>query len=326
MPGGIRVDYVNPLIPRRTIDPLSSFGNPASFTAAARTQGNDYDAIMKSYRDFLNTNNAGSLSPTNITPQNVSLPNEVIPREVTPTLSPYSQSEDVTKSLADLSDLATTGGLSEGDIANIRARDISPIRSIYANAQRNVERQRALQGGNSPNFNAVQSKMAREESDIIGNKTTDVNAGIAEMVQRGKLSAAPAYASASSSEAARKAESNRINAEIVNQINEANAGRFERANTGNINRALDVNTGNVTRNYESQVANTNRALQESLARRQASLSALEGMKSLYGTTPALTSLFGNQVSQAANISQNQQQINQQRRRDNLNLVSRVGFR
>lgn len=289
-------------------NPLTQFGNPSSYTAAATTQAGDYDKIMQSYRDLLDRNNNSPMSSTNVTPQIVDLP-----RITAPSLTPYSQSADVTGSLAKLSDLATTGGYSDADIANIRERDISPIRSIYSSAQRNVDRNRALQGGYSANYGAASAKMARELSDQISDKTTAANAGIAEMVGRAKLAAAPAFASASSAEATRKSEIDRHNADIVNQINEANAAR-----------ELEVNTGNVSRNLAANTSNADRALAAEQARRGSSLGAIEGMRSLYGTTPALTNLFGNQVTQAAQIGQNQQGLDQQRRRDTLGFVSRFG--
>ncbi|MBI3334571.1 hypothetical protein HYZ97_03730, partial [Candidatus Pacearchaeota archaeon] len=195
---------------RKRPPPMSLFGDPATFTAAARTQASDYDRIMKSYSDFLDASQTNPLTATSVTPQ-----------MVTPQTAQYRQSQDVTGSLANLSNLAATGGLSPAEIADIRARDISPIRSIYANAQQNVERQRALAGGYSPNYNAVQAQMARDEAEQIAERTTAVNAGIAEMRAKGRLSAAPAYAGAAGSEAGRATEAAERNAAIINQINEA---------------------------------------------------------------------------------------------------------
>jgi hypothetical protein len=251
----------------------SLFGDPATFTAAAQTQAGDYDQIMKDYSDFLSRSASNPLTSTNVTPQ----------------MARYNQSADVTGSLANLSDLTKTGGYSEGDIANIRERDISPIRSIYANAQQNVERQRALAGGYSPNFNATQAEMARNESSAIGDRTTAANAGIAEMVARGKLSAASPYASASATANAAQTESDRANANIINQINESNA---------------------------------NRALEAQRFGRANILGAISGKASLYGTTPALSSTFGNQVVQAGQLGQTQQQLEQQKQRDQYGAISR----
>jgi hypothetical protein len=80
-----------------------------------------------------------------------------------------------------------TGGFSPDDLANIRARSISPIRASYANAQREVNRNKALQGGYSPGASVLQARMAREQGQAGAEATTNAEANIAEMVQQGKL-------------------------------------------------------------------------------------------------------------------------------------------
>lgn len=84
-------------------------------------------------------------------------------------------------------DFAKTGGFSGGDLANIRARAVSPVRAVYANAQQNVNRQRSLQGGYSPGFGVLQARMARQQGQGISDAATNAEASIAEMVQQGKL-------------------------------------------------------------------------------------------------------------------------------------------
>lgn len=100
--------------------------------------------------------------------------------------SSYSSS-GAPKSFAGFQQFAQTGGFSPEDLANIRARAVSPVRAVYANAQQNVNRQRALQGGYSPGFNVLQARMAREQGQGISDAATNAEAGLAEMVQRGKL-------------------------------------------------------------------------------------------------------------------------------------------
>lgn len=133
-----------------------------------------------------------------------------------------------------LQDLATTGGYSEADKQNIRERGISPIRSIYSSANRDIDRQRSLQGGYSPNYTASKAKMAREQSNIISDKVTDVNAQLAQNVATNRINTAGTYANAA-------------------------------------------------------------------------IQPVQGQQSLYGTTPALASTFGNQALGAAQL---QNQINQ----------------
>ena len=81
---------------------------------------------------------------------------------------------------------ANTGGFSPMDKSNMRARGNSPIRAAYSNAERNIERNRAM-GGTSAGSNALMSRMAREQGQSASDATTNTEAGIAQMVQQGKL-------------------------------------------------------------------------------------------------------------------------------------------
>jgi hypothetical protein len=82
---------------------------------------------------------------------------------------------------------ADTGGFSPADLANIRARAVSPVRAVYANAQANLNRQKAIQGGYSPGFAAATGRMAREQGQAVSDASTGAESNIAQMVQSGKL-------------------------------------------------------------------------------------------------------------------------------------------
>lgn len=320
-------------------DPTAMFGNPASFSAAAKTQAGDYDSIMKQYQDLAKNLYNNPMNSRDVNPTDVQSPGSISPSSVrfdptTAQTSQYEQSGDVTKSLSDLSDLATTGGYSDANIADIRARDISPIRSIYANAKQDTERAKSLGGGYSPNFNAVSASMARDEANKIGDVTTAANAGIAQNVAANKLSAAPAYASASATANAAKTAADQRNADIINQINEANAQRSTQVGEFNSSNALDaskfnastaaaINEANANRRLSASTGNADRSLDAQKFSRNNILGAIQGQSSLYGTTPALTKTFGDQVIQAGNLGQGQQQIDQQRRRDMLGFAGSV---
>lgn len=159
-----------------------------------------------------------------------------------------------TEALANIGGLAKSGGYSDGDIASLRERGISPIRSIYSSANRDVDRQRALQGGFSPNYGAVKAKMAREMSDSMSNQMNNVNAGIAEKVASNKMSMAPTWFNAASADKDQK------------------------------------------------------------------LKSLSGMTNLYGTTPALSQLFGNQAMEAARL---QHSINQSGTQTGLSAIRSI---
>jgi hypothetical protein len=99
--------------------------------------------------------------------------------------------------MQNFSELAATGGYSEQGKQDLRERGVSPIRSIYANANRDVDRQKALQGGYSPNYTAAKTKLARDLSQDIGDRVTSVNAGIAQNVASNRVGLAPGLASQS---------------------------------------------------------------------------------------------------------------------------------
>lgn len=223
--------------PKPQADPLTQ--QYQVYNTAVQQQAGDYGNIMQGYKDLLSK--AGNIQP-------------------------YSPSTARQPAIANLAELAKTGGYSEGDIANLRARAISPIRSVYAGAMRDVDRQRALQGGYSPNYGAVRAKMARELSEQVGQGVTNVNAQLAQQIAQGRQAAASPYASITGQEA---------EAQDV-------ASRFARQEVP-----------------------------------QQMQQALQGMTSLYGTTPALAQLFGNQALQGAQLQSN---INQQGQQGNLQLI------
>jgi len=94
---------------------------------------------------------------------------------------------DPFKSYGGYEEFSKTGGFSEGDIANMRARGVAPVRAAYANAEREVGRQRSLQGGYAPNAIAAQVKMAREQGQGMADAMQGVEAGLAQQRQQGRL-------------------------------------------------------------------------------------------------------------------------------------------
>lgn len=99
------------------------------------------------------------------------------------------------QSFAGFQDFSKTGGFSPQDLANIRARAVSPVRAVYQNAQQNVNRQRALQGGYSPGFGVLQDRMARGQSQGISDQSIAAESEIGQMVQQGKLAGLQGMAS-----------------------------------------------------------------------------------------------------------------------------------
>ena len=263
---------------------VSPFTPDKAYPAAIETQAGDYDELMKRYRNILdspnNTGNLMSAYKTNMQPLTY--------EGYTPKTSSYSTTPGISTAMSNLEALSKSGGYSEADLGNIRARGIAPIRSIYDSARRNLERQKSLQGGFSPNMGALQLRMARELSGQIGEASTRLEGDIADRQAQGRLSVASPLASLASSEAGRRSSVNQANQNAINQ-----------ANAENTRRKLEVDSRNQEMNYRNQ--QTQIEGQTTLERliesqKQARLQALEGMRGVYGTTPALANLYGNQVA------------------------------
>lgn len=258
---------------KKKVNPVQ--GHFDAYGTSMKGQGDDYTDIMNRFRDIYN-NPAGGAGGSNI-----NLQHDV-------TIPTYQESPEYKRAIGNLGDLSATGGYSAGDIANLRARAVSPVRSIYGNATRNLERQRSLQGGYSPNFSASTVKMARDMSGQMSSALTDANAGIAQNVAQNRIATASPYASITAGENARRNE-------------------FEQRNADTKNRYGFENMENRMRQFQFP--------------QQMKLSALQGMTGLYGTTPATSALT---QRGALSMAELQNQINQQNKTHNINRIRPFG--
>lgn len=262
----------NPLFQQKKKKPSPVEDMYKVYNAGVERQAGDYDEIMGKYRDIYSKAGTPDSTTGNL-------------GDYDPALATYTKSGDTTKALGELENLARTGGLGAEEQQNLRARGISPIRAMYATAQRDMDRKRNLGGGYSANYGAVTSRMARDQSSLVSDKMQDVNAGIAEMVQKGRLSAAPQYAGASQQES-----------ELAHQVELANQGAKN----------------------ESRKFNATNLLNRNFQRRGDQLGAAQGMTNLYGTTPALVNTYGNQAMDQAQFAQN---TAQQKRQNSMNMFN-----
>ncbi len=125
---------------------------------------NDYRGIMDQYKNFAAAN-------PNVSADRVG----------------YNRSSELGSALSGYQDFANTGGFSNDDIANMRARGISPIRAVYQNAQNELARNRNLQGGYSPNYAASLAKLTSGRSQQAADAAQNVEANLAQMRQQGRL-------------------------------------------------------------------------------------------------------------------------------------------
>ena len=189
--------------------------------------------------------------------------------------------KDPFNSYAGFTEFSETGGYSPEDIANMRARGISPIRAAYANAEREMGRQRSLQGGYSANAFAGLGRMAREQGQAAADATQNVEAGLAEARNRGRLSGLGGMSDIEGQRLGADVDLAKFNSQQAMAAAQANAaGRLRAASAG----ASARNAANQTAAY-SAAQNTEMRLR-----------ALGGMTDLRGQTPGTVKMYGDQAT------------------------------
>ena len=152
--------------------PIESEFNPTrqnisnQYTNAVTRNVQDYGDIMGQYNQF-----KGSLDPTASRPAQVQGAYDTL---------------DTAK--GGYQNFMNTGGFSDSDIQNLRARGMAPITAAYGNTMRELDRARSLGGGGTgaPNYIAAVSRAQRTLPQQLSDATQGVNANLASMVQQGK--------------------------------------------------------------------------------------------------------------------------------------------
>jgi hypothetical protein len=161
-------------------------------------------------------------------------------------------------------DFADTGGYSAKDIQELRARGMAPITSAYGGAIRDIDRANTL-GGGASNYIAARSRAQRELPQQIADAETGVNAQLAEDIRSGKLQGLAGLSGVGST---------------MGGLSADEAGKILQANLANSSGRLQA-AGMTEQAKQAQIANL--------------LGISQGENSLYGTTPGMSSMFGNQV-------------------------------
>ena len=176
---------------------------------------------------------------------------------------------------------AQTGGYSPTDIQELRARGTSPIRAAYGNTMMELDRARSLGGGYSPGYTAALSRAQTELPGQMADAMTGVNAKLAEDIRQGQLSGLGGMAGIGSE---------------MGGLSSAEAGR-----------QLQAGLANQEANLRAQ--GMDEASLQNL--RQNQLRGLQGQTGLYGTSPAMAGLFGQQALEAYQQRNQQQQMRNQ---------------
>lgn len=243
------------------------------YTDAADRQTADYGDIMSGYKDW-----GADVNKFQGTIDNTPSTNFSFERVSSPTPAELQEGYGYLRNAGKgYQEFADTGGYSEKDIADLRARGISPVRAAYANAQANIERAKAIGGGYSPNYTAATAKMTRDQSQQAADATQNVNARLAEDIRSGKLAGLGGLTSVGGT---------------MGGLSLQDADRILKANMAN--QGADIATQTL-----SEQARQNK-IQNQMGVRNMGLSGMNARTGLYGTTPGMASTFGSQALQAMN--------------------------
>lgn len=208
-----------------------------NYTVGAANGMADYGDIMGKYRELYDS----AISPSNATAQMVN----------------YSRTPELSKAMGGYSEFADTGGYSDANIRDLRARGVSPIRAAYGNALNEMERRINVQGGYSPNANILRAKMARESGQMMADAVQNVNAGLADRINQGR----------------------QFGISGLGNLSVQDIGFNQQAQLANQAAALDA-----ARINSSPYSAANQKLM-----------ALQGMAGMYSATPGQASTYGNQL-------------------------------
>lgn len=213
----------------------------------------DYGNMMGNYRDLF----ANVKGPTNFNWDNVA----------------YSRPDELNEAFGNLrtagagyKNFADTGGYSDKDVRELRARGIAPIRAAYGNSIRELDRANTL-GGGAANYIAARSKAQRELPGQMADAMTSVNAGLADSIRQGKLAGLSGLSSVGGT---------------MGGLSADEAAKILQANLANSSGRLQA-AGMSENSYQNYFGNK--------------MAALDAQRSLYGTTPGMASMFGNQAMQ-----------------------------
>lgn len=172
-------------------------------------------------------------------------------------------------------EFASTGGYSPQDIQELRARSTNPVRAAYGNTMMELNRARSLGGnGGATNYIAAASRAQRDLPQQLADAQTNINAQLADQIRQGRLAGLSGIESVGGK---------------IGGLSSDEAGRQLQAALAN--QGADLQT--------QQMANA------------AQQFGLSGQAGLYGTTPGMSSMFGNQALSAYNARLGMEQARNQ---------------
>ena len=209
-----------------------------------------------------------------------------------------------------------TGGYSDADIANTRARGIAPISAFYGNLKNEMQRRNNATGGYGVGFDTASARSARDAAISGANAARDTELGINEQVRQNKFQGAQALSGAETNYAKMVQEGRLAGLGGMTDIGkfgygglEGIAARSQSISDANARSAAAASNARAAAGRASADQDARALLASQQYRDKMKLAGLEGLESVYGSSPAELAryddeLYRNRALTGSNVSRN----------------------
>lgn len=177
-------------------------------------------------------------------------------------------------------EFSKTGGYSDADKANIRARGTSGVPAMYGRMKDEADRFASVQGGYGPGRAALMSRMGRDQAGAASEASRNAEMGINEAVRTGRMSAAEAMSGAEGRYQSLRGDSFSNAGNMTSALEGDIYGRNRTGFQGIEGRAESDRQAEMS--AQSANASAGRAASDDALRRQ--MMGLEGLHSLFGSS------------------------------------------
>jgi len=213
-------------------------------------------------------------------------------------------------------DFAKTGGYSDRDIAQTRARGIAPVSAFYGNLKNEINRRQGASGGYGVGLDTATARLARENSIGAASAARDTELGLQGQIRSNKMSGASALSGAEVQHAKLLQEGRLAGLGGMTDIGKFGYGGLE----GIAARSQAINDANKRAAASASNANRGNALEEQKYRDKMKLAGLEGLESVYGSSPAELARYDDELYRNRALTQQGQGTNlNQRAQYNPNI-------
>jgi hypothetical protein len=206
-------------------------------------------------------------------------------------------------------EFAKTGGYSDRDISQTRARGIAPISAFYGNLKNEMQRRQGSSGGYGVGLDTASARSARDAAIASAGAARDTELGLQGQIRSNRMGGAQALSGAES-DIASKTQSGRLaGLGGMTDIGKFGYGGLE----GIAARSQAISDANRRSAAAASNASRSNILEDQKYRDKMKLAGLEGLESVYGSSPAELARYDDELYRNRALTQSGQLNNNQQR-------------